>query len=182
MSQLRPSVVVIPDERQPLARLVGLEARGRGVSVVSAPYSRDQIFRKMPLWDSIVSTRILVFSPLAARFIGRAGTSPRAFEGVSVLPVEMGTPMARARLQLRFREFLELEAGERIVLFASQGNAVNAVVLPMLKAGVAAFPSVRLIIRPHPYESSALVRLMNSGVRCLSPLARERRSRRPTYW
>ena len=153
LSQLRPSVVVIPDERQPLARLVGLEARGRGVSVVSAPYSRDQIFRKMPLWDSIVSTRILVFSPLAARFLGRAGASPRVFESVSVLPLEMGTPMDRARLQLRFRELLKLEAGSRIVLFASQGNAVNAIVLPMLKAGVAAFPNVRLVIRPHPYES-----------------------------
>ena len=165
LSQLRPSVVVIPDERQPLARLVGLEARRRGVPVVSAPHSRDQIFRKMPLWDSIVSTRILVFSPLAARFLGRAGASPRVFESTSGLPLEMGTPMDRARLQLRFREILKLEADSRIVLFASQGNAVNAILLPMLNASIAAFPNVRLVIRPHPYESPPLVRLMNPGVR-----------------
>jgi CDP-glycerol glycerophosphotransferase (TagB/SpsB family) len=75
------------------------------------------------------------------------------------------TPVDRARLQLRFREFLKLEARLRIVLFASQGQAANAIVLPLLKASAAALPNVGLVIRPHPYESSPLVRLMNPGVR-----------------
>jgi hypothetical protein len=165
LSQCGPSVVLIPDERQPLARLVGLEARGRGLPVVSAPLSRDQIFRKMPLWGSVVSTRILVFSPLASRFLGRAGASSDVFKEVSGLPLDMMTPKDRAHLRLRFRQFLKLEARSRIVLFASQGQAVNAIVLPLLKACAAALADVRLVIRPHPYESPALVRLMNPGVR-----------------
>lgn len=83
-----PSVVVIPDERQPLARLVGLEARGRGLAVVSAPLARDQLYRKTPLWDAVVSTRVLVFSPLAARFLARAGAPAALFEPVASVPPE----------------------------------------------------------------------------------------------
>jgi hypothetical protein len=72
--------------------------------------------------------------------------SPGAFEGVSGVPLEMGTPMDRARLQV-FRD-LKLEAGSRINLFASR----NAVMRPSTDAEghIAAFPNVRLVIRPHP--------------------------------
>ena len=157
-----PSVVVIPDERQPLARLVGLEACRRGLPVVSAPLDRDQIFRKTPLWDSVVSTRIFTFSAVASRFLGRA--LPRLFEGAGGLQLEMNTFKDEAPLQSGFRQILELDARSRIVLFASQGQAHNAILLPMLKACTAALPDVTLVIRPHPYEWPPLVRFMNPGV------------------
>ena len=162
LSACDPSVVVIPDERQPLARLVGLEACRRGLPVVSAPLDRDQIYRKTPLWDSVVSTRILVFSQVASRFLGRA--LPHLFEGVGGLPLEMNTFMGQAPLQSCFRQILELDARSRIVLFASQGQPLNAILLPMLKACTATLPDITLVIRPHPYEWSPLVRFMNPGV------------------
>jgi len=155
-----PSVVVIPDERQPLARLVGLEARGRGLPVVSAPLSRDQVYRKTPLCGSIASTRILVFSPMASRFLGRAGAPPHLFEHVT------GDRSGDQAAERSGRgDLLALPPGTRIVLFASQGQAVNAILLPMLAARTAARPDVALVIRPHPYEWPPLVRLMNRGVR-----------------
>ena len=163
LSKCGPSVVVIPDERQPLARLLGLEARGRGLAVVSAPLSRDQIYRKIPLWDSVVSTRMLVFSPLASRFLGRAGALSHVFEAVSALPIETHSTN-RVSLRSSFREILNLEPRLRIVLFASQGQALNALIVPMLKACVKALPNVNLVIRPHPYESPSLMKLMNPGV------------------
>jgi hypothetical protein len=162
LTQCDPSVVVIPDERQPLARLVGLEARARGLPVVSAPLDRDQIYRKTPLWDSVVSTRILVFCPVAARFLARA--LPRLFEGEGGLTFEMNTFKDQTPLQSGFRQILELNARSRIVLFASQGQAHNAILLPMLKACTAALPDVTLVIRPHPHEWPPLVRFMNPGV------------------
>lgn len=159
-----PSVVVIPDERQPLARLVGLEAGRRGLPVVSAPLARDQIYRKAPLGDSIVSTRILVFSPLASRFLGRAGAPPDLFEPVTSLPLEPRTLGDQAPERSIFRSLLGLPASTRIVLFASQGLPVNAIVLPMLADRTAGLPDVALVVRPHPNEWRPLVKLMNRGV------------------
>ena len=164
LSASDPSVVVIPDERQPLARLVGLEARRRGLPVVSAPLDRDQIYRKTPLWDAAVSTRILVSSPLAARFLGRAGTPPDLFALASRLVVSTTTADARARIRSEYRRRLDLAANSRIVLFASQGQAHNSILLPALRACAGSIAGSTLVIRPHPYEFAPLVRLMNRGV------------------
>lgn len=164
LSASDPSVVVIPDERQPLARLVGLEARRRGLPVVSIPLDRDQIYRKTPLWDGAVSTRILVSSPLAARFLGRAGAPHELFAVASRLVVDPETTGARARIRSECRKLLNLEANTKIVLFASQGQVHNSILLPALNACSGAIPGSTLVIRPHPYEFPPLVRLMNRGV------------------
>jgi len=163
LSACAPAVVVIPDERQPLARLVAVEAGRHGLPVVSAPLDRDQIYRKTPLWGCVASTRILVFSPLAARFLGRGGISPDHFACVR-RPPPATNERDRRMLRSRYREILKLPPRARIVLFASQGQAHNAILLPMLKACAAALPDVRLVIRPHPYEWPPLVRRMNRGL------------------
>lgn len=159
-----PSVVVIPDERQPLARLVGLEACRRGLPVVSAPLARDQIYRKAPLGHPIVSTRIFVFSPMASRFLGRAGAPPDLFEHVTSIPLEPKGLGDQAPERSAFRDLLALPSRTRIVLFASQGQPANSILLPMLAARTAALPDVALVIRPHPNEWRPMVKLMNRGV------------------
>ncbi len=136
---------------------MGLEARRRDLVVVSAPLARDQVYRKTPLLDPPVSHRALVFSPLAARFLARAGVPPSLFECVSGTASEKPEPAS-------LRDVLGLPEQTRIVLFASQGQAANAILLPMLAARAAALPGVALVIRPHPNEWAPLVRLVNRGV------------------
>ncbi len=162
---VNPAVVVIPDERQPLARLVGLEAGRRGLPVVAAPLDRDQIFRKTPLIHPSVSTRTFVSSGLAARFIGRGGVSPNLF-ALARLSDDAADNRAGSRsIAEEYRRLLHLDSRTRVVLFASQGQASNAVILPMLAGCVAMIPGCALVIRPHPYEWPPLVKLMNRRVR-----------------
>lgn len=66
---------------------------------------------------------------------------------------------------------LGLDARTRIVLFASQAQSSNSILLPMVAACTAAIPDTTLVIRPHPYESPSLVRLMNPRARVSTALA-----------
>jgi hypothetical protein len=156
-----PAVVVIPDERQPLARLLGLEARRRQVPIVSAPLNRDQMYRKTPLWNDVVSSSILTSSPSAARFMTRAGVGR---DRVDIVDLENRPRSGSAASRATARVLRARQDAPSVVLFASQGRPDNAAMLPMIAASVDALPGATLVVRPHPVEWPALVRLMNRGV------------------
>lgn len=151
---------VIPDERQPLARVAALTARTcSSAKIVSVSESVDQFVRKMPYWGDLVSDVVVVGSATAQRSLTRSGISGQrvrvcAFPGLEGLldAVAPSSGPCEAR-----------ETRQSTILYCDQGLPGSSRRFTQLADCLGNPPRAKLVFRPHPVQSALLLRLVVTG-------------------
>jgi hypothetical protein len=151
---------VIPDERQPLARAAAVLAKSRSSArVVSVSEPVDQFVRKMPFWGDVASDVVVVLGSAVQRALTRSGIGGEKFRTCrfpglqSLLATVENPPAARA----------EDEARVPTVLYCDQPLPGSSRRFTQLAGCLGDPPRARLIFRPHPRQSAALLRLFVRG-------------------
>jgi hypothetical protein len=173
LDAIQPSVAVTYAEAGGWGRALVLEARRRGISTVGlqhgfiyrhwlnylheademVPSAGNPVDRGFPC-----PTLTLLFDDVAAEHLERAGRYPRAALDVTgsarldalvrrasaVTPDDMG----------RVRRAVGAEAGQAVIVVAAKFSQISHV-FPQLVDAVNEIPGVRLVIKPHPAETSA---------------------------
>lgn len=150
---------VIPDERQPLARAAAVTARtSSSARIVSVSEPVDQFVRKMPYWGDIVSDVVVVGGATVQRALTRAGISGQKFRtcpspGLKSLLDSVAAPsLSQTR-----------EPRQPTILYCDQGLPGSSRRFRQLVDCLGNPPRARLIFRPHPVQSTLLLRLVVTG-------------------
>jgi hypothetical protein len=154
--------LVIPDERQPLARAAAAAAKtSSSAKVVSIPEPVDQFVRKMPYCGDIGSDVVVVACPAARRVLTRSGISAQKFRACPFPGLESLLDSVAASPNLPGR----VEARRRSVLYCDQGLPGASHRFAELVECLGDPPRATVIFRPHPIQSTPLLRLVVRGGR-----------------
>jgi hypothetical protein len=163
----RPSVIALYAESSGWGRAALLAARAEGVRTVALQHGilYPKYYSYLHEWAEADAPRpdlTAVFGESAARFLVERGRYARRSVVVTGSPkFDELLAEARGRDVLQLRRTLGAEADDHLVLVASRYRPIRETheaiggELDRLLRAVAAFPDVRLVIKPHPAEWSA---------------------------
>jgi hypothetical protein len=160
VEERRPGLLVIPDERQPLARAVADIGRRQGIPVISVPEVQDQLRTATAFPFSLLAHETWVCSEALKEQYVRCGARDEHVR----ITVSSGfladhvrhTPTARSDL----RRHARWPTDRAIVLFSCQGLPINEWLFRELATVSRMTPRHQWIVRPHPSQSQLLLRAL----------------------